>query len=59
SRPNETTYKVSRSGASVCLERLGGGDREAVATKRVKWKTVAMKRFGEMTMVETTRTLTQ
>ena len=26
SRPNETTYEVSRSGASVCLERLGGDE---------------------------------
>ena len=26
SRPNETTHDVSRSGASVCLERLGGDE---------------------------------
>lgn len=26
SPPNETTHEVSRSGASVCLERLGGDE---------------------------------
>ena len=25
-RPNETTHEVSSSGASVCLERLGGDE---------------------------------